>query len=512
MPPSGRSFTDLGLQKWAVDTLAELSIETPTAVQDKCIPLVLGGKDVCGTACTGSGKTAAYALPILQALCADPYGVFAVVVAPTREIAVQVTDQFKVLGGSFSVDVLTLIGGVENHPQQKVLERRPPIVVATPGRLLDTLKVPHVVNGFRKLRYLVLDEADRLLDESFQETMDGIFKILRRCNPTRYQLLLFSATLSSLSLDQHDVLKRIGWDKRGYEVVDTGETEEGIYTSATGLTEAYISVPDKVKLATLAEVLDCTAEKGQEEKENPFDFTWKSAIVFCASCQECEVVRLTLQELGLPVVSINSLLEQKQRTESLSMFKMGKGRILIATDVASRGLDIPHVDLVVNYDLPKLTKTYVHRAGRTARAGRTGCCLSVCERSDLRTIKKFESHVGKKFKKWSYNEDAVLDTLEVVVAARTRAKMSVNQRFGEMLREREESKVRRNIQSEVTEEKESHKTKRNSNKRSRSERRARRGGAGDGAPANTPAKDNNNAPAKDTPAKKKRKIAKKPSA
>eukprot|EP01063_Lacrimia_lanifica_P038078 TRINITY_DN799_c0_g1_i1.p1 TRINITY_DN799_c0_g1~~TRINITY_DN799_c0_g1_i1.p1 ORF type:complete len:536 (+),score=205.93 TRINITY_DN799_c0_g1_i1:59-1666(+) len=441
---AGDTFGELGLAEWVERTLSGLSIVTPTQIQRRSIPLVLQGKDVCGTACTGSGKTAAYALPILHTLAKDPYGVYACVMAPTREITMQVADQFRIFGATFDVQVLTLVGGVENQPQQRVLERRPPIVVATPGRLKDTLALHDTAKCFRRLKYLVFDEADRLLDESFEETVDEILALLGKA---RYQLLLFSATLSAEALSQSNQLKRIGWDKRDFTVVDTGETEESIYTSAGGLTELYVFMPAAVKLCYLVNILEGT-------KQIP----WQSAMVFVASCRECEVVRLTLQELGLPVCSINSLLTQKQRMDNLSMFKLGRAKILVGTDVASRGLDIPKVDLVLNYDIPKLSKTYVHRAGRTARAGRSGRCCSLVTPLDIKNLQKIESHVSKKFDCVRLSEEKCNDLLDVVVAARTRAKLSVNQNFGERLRENEARRERapRDLRREAKQEAASH--------------------------------------------------------
>ena len=487
------TFEGLGLGKWAVQTLAGLSITTPTSVQVQSIPKILSGRDVCGTACTGSGKTAAYALPILQQLHTDPYGVFAVVIAPTREITMQIADCFRVMGSSFSVNVLTLVGGVEQQPQQRALERRPPVVVATPGRLCDTMQVHNTMDCFRKLRFLVLDEADRLLDESFQETIDTILKMLRRVK-SRYQLLLYSATLSVASLEQNSDLKRLGWHKRPYDVVDTGETEETLYTSAENLTECFMVVPDEVKLCSLVDMLE-----GERT-----DVRWKSCIIFVASCRECEVVRLTLQELGLPVVSINSLLEQRQRTDSLSMFKLGQAKILVATDVASRGLDIPKVDLVLNYDLPRLSKNYVHRAGRTARAGKSGQCVCIATRSDLSRVRKFERHVNKTFAELRCDRDTCADLMDVVVAARTRAKLSVNQRFGDRLREHEDNRVVRDLKREVKEEEATH-VARGGRQRPASAPPAAKRAKTDAAPAQKPkpkAKANKAAPAG---AKKKKK-------
>ena len=422
------NFKVLGVAEWAVESLKAVKIIKPTPVQVMSIPKILRGDDVCGTACTGSGKTAAYAVPILQKLAVDPYGVFATVITPTREITMQVADQFKAFGASFKVHVLTLVGGVEQTPQQRELGRRPPIVVATPGRLRDTLEVHGIIQSFRKLKFLVLDEADRILDDSFKSTIDDIFRLL---SPARYQLLLFSATLSPTSLAEANSLSRIGWDKKAYTTVDVGETEESIYTSAANLQEEYIYVQHEVKLCYLGKIMEGVPE-----------IPWKSCMVFAASCRECEVVRLTLQELGLPVVSLNSLLNQKQRLDSLSMFKLGVAKILVATDVASRGLDIPKVDLVIHYDMPKLSKTYIHRAGRTARAGKSGRCLSMITPHSYSAMKKIETHIGKIIKQVRISDDDAADLLDIVVAARTRAKLSVNQNFGDRLRENEGRKSR----------------------------------------------------------------------
>eukprot|EP00755_Sulcionema_specki_P008324 Sspe_Gene.40601::Locus_19624_Transcript_1_1_Confidence_1.000_Length_2020::g.40601::m.40601/K14778/DDX49, DBP8; ATP-dependent RNA helicase DDX49/DBP8 len=429
------TFSEINIEPWLVKTLETLSIVKPTPVQRMAIPLILAGRDVCSTACTGSGKTAAFALPIIQTLAKDPYGVYALTLTPTRELAQQVADQFRVFGSSFRVHVTTLLGGVEQQGQQRELERRPPIVVATPGRLRDTLKVHGVIRMFRRLRYLVFDEADRMLDESFEETIDDILTMLGPS--TNRQTLLFSATVSADELAKSGALRRLRWETdsgvKDFSVVDTGQTEEGVYETARGLTEQCIFMPKAAKLCYLCHLIEDTR------------FPWRSGMIFVGSSRECEVVRHTMQELGLPVVSINSLLSQKQRSTSLTLFRLGKARLLVATDVASRGLDIPRVDLVINYDLPKLAKTYMHRAGRTARKDQEGRVVSLVTEGDVRAVHRIEKFTGRKWSKLDVDEEKCAEMFEDVLAARTRAKVNINHQFGERLREAEERKAPRDM-------------------------------------------------------------------
>eukprot|EP01065_Artemidia_motanka_P053318 TRINITY_DN9868_c0_g1_i1.p1 TRINITY_DN9868_c0_g1~~TRINITY_DN9868_c0_g1_i1.p1 ORF type:complete len:652 (+),score=165.97 TRINITY_DN9868_c0_g1_i1:52-1956(+) len=421
------TFPALGLSTGLCNTLQTLSIVTPTPVQREAIPLVIQGRDICATACTGSGKTAAFALPILDALAKDPYGVFALCLTPARELAQQVAEQFSAFGARFGVQVMTLVGGLQHLGQQRKLETRPHIVVGTPGRVRATLDIGETKKMFRRLRYLVIDEADRILDGSFDADIEAISAYLPSASRGR-QTLLFSATLSEESLRQDGALRRIGWGAdHKYAVVDTGEREDSLYKTADKMTEMYAFVPMAVKLCALVYLLsESTAVR------------WRSCMVFVSSCRECEVVRMSLQELGLPVVSIDSLLPQRSRQESLVMFKLGDARILVGTDVASRGLDIPRVDLVVNYDVPNLSRNYVHRAGRTARAGRAGSVISIVTERDVRRLHRIEAHIGRKLQEFRMPDSKVTELLDDVTQARTRAKVNVNQQFGDRLREAED--------------------------------------------------------------------------
>ncbi|KAG7597228.1 Helicase C-terminal [Arabidopsis suecica] len=388
------NFEGLGLAEWAVETCKELGMRKPTPVQTHCVPKILAGRDVLGLAQTGSGKTAAFALPILHRLAEDPYGVFALVVTPTRELAFQLAEQFKALGSCLNLRCSVIVGGMDMLTQTRSLVSRPHIVITTPGRIKVLLENnPDVPPVFSRTKFLVLDEADRVLDVGFQDELRTIFQ----CLPKSRQTLLFSATMTSnlQTLLEHSSNKAYFY-----------EAYEGLKTVDT-LTQQFIFEDKDAKELYLVHILSQMEDKGI-----------RSAMIFVSTCRTCQRLSLMLDELEVENVAMHSLNSQSLRLSALSKFKSGKIPILLATDVASRGLDIPTVDLVINYDIPRNPRDYVHRVGRTARAGRGGLAVSIITETDVKLIHKIEEEVGKKME--PYNKKIITDSLEVTKVSKAK--------------------------------------------------------------------------------------------
>ena len=364
-------------------------------IQEQAIPLALSGRDVIGLAETGSGKTAAFALPILQALISTPQSLFALIIAPTRELAYQISQQFEALGSVIGVRCVTVVGGMyvfihqfgsitkpayantdtDSNPRDMVaqsiaLSKKPHIVVATPGRLLDHLES---TKGFslRQLKFLVMDEADRLLDLDFGPVLDKILKVLPREGRRTH---LFSATMSS----KVESLQRASLQNPVRVSISTSSHQ----TVAT-LLQTFLLIPHKDKDLYLVYLLSDM-------------LAGLTAIIFARTVNETQRIAYLLRALGLSAIPIHGQLSQSARLGALGKFR-GKSRsILVATDVAARGLDIPSVDCVLNYDLPDDSKTYVHRVGRTARAGKSGRAISFVTQYDAEIWLRIEHALGKR--------------------------------------------------------------------------------------------------------------------
>nr|CCC94109.1 putative ATP-dependent DEAD/H RNA helicase [Trypanosoma congolense IL3000] len=439
-------FEALGIQQWLSKQCAYMGLHQPTPIQKLCIPAILADKCVVGGAATGSGKTAAFALPVLQKLAEDPYGVFALVLTPSRELAYQILDQFVAFGAPFHVRAALLIGGVPHEQQLSVLQGRPHIVVATPGRLKFLLAhFTEASKAFSHLRFLILDEADRLTSDDIEDDVEDVVNRLPPARPTR-RALLFTATLERrlMVVEDGGWLSRLGIsvDKHHLEVHATntvlsasdmaslgriagqdgsGDSVGTHSTVASSLRQTYLFIPNVVKLAYLVAAL---RSAGPDQ----------TTIVFTNSCIRCEIVRLTLQLLGFPVCSLNSIISQKHRIDNLAQFKLGITRILVATDIASRGLDIPSVGLVMHYDIPKQATTYLHRVGRTARAGRDGLSVALVTEHDITLVKQIERKIRCTMKLWNakgVDETSVLKLLDEVSGAKVQAKLQVEDQFGE---------------------------------------------------------------------------------
>ncbi|XP_061356438.1 DEAD-box ATP-dependent RNA helicase 36-like [Gastrolobium bilobum] len=413
------TFADLGLSEWVVKTCKELGMRKPRPVQSTCIPRVLEGRHVFGIDETGSGKTAAFALPILHRLAEHPFGVFALVVTPTRELAFQLAEQFRALGSSLHPRISVVVGGMDMLKQTKELVARPHLVIATPGRIKLLLQDnPDIPPIFSRTKFLVLDEADRVLDVGFQEELKVIFQ----CLPENRQNLFFSATSTSN-------LQKLR--ERYQDKLYVYEAYEGLKTVET-LEQQVIFIPKKVKEVYLMHILSKMEDMGI-----------RSAIVFISTCRDCHRLNLMLEVLDQEAAALYSFKSQTQRLDALHQFKSGKVSILLATDVASRGLDIPTVDLVINFDVPRFPRDYIHRVGRTARAGRGGLALSLVTQNDIDLVREIEALIDRQLEMIEYKENEVLSLMKKVFSAKNVAEMKMMEDgFDEKAKERKKQKLK----------------------------------------------------------------------
>lgn len=371
----------------------KIGFKNPTIIQEQSIPSALQGRDIIGLAQTGSGKTAAFALPILHRLMDDPQPYYAVVLAPTRELAIQIAEQFEGLGSVIGVKCAVVVGGVDMMAQAITLSRKPHIIVATPGRLVDHLEN---TKGFSlsKLKYLVLDEADRLLDLDFGTEIDKLLKVI----PRERNTFLFSATMTT----------KVAKLQRA-SLTDPVKVEvSSKYATVSTLIQNYLFIPAKLKDTYLTYLLN--------------DLAGSTAIVFVSTCANAQRLALMLRNLGFPAIPIHGQLTQAHRLGALNKFKTGDRNILIATDVASRGLDIPAVDVVINFDVPTHSKDYIHRVGRTARAGRSGKSVTLVTQYDIEMYQRIEELIGKKLDLYpNVQEEAIAILQERVQEAQRHA-------------------------------------------------------------------------------------------
>lgn len=430
------SFKDVGLCDWICASTAAVGYKRPTDIQSACIPAILDGRDVLACAETGSGKTAAFVLPMLQILSQDPYGIFALVLTPTRELAIQIAEQIAALGASLSVTVCLAIGGLNIIEQGIQLAKRPHFVIATPGRLrhhLESAQPPNIA----KAQFLVLDEADRLLSLGFSTELEII---ISKMGPKR-RTLLFSATLTSTLEDLEKLALK--------EALRFDLTSQRRIPST--LVQQYLFMPSKVKICFLVAVLNKFIDLNQKENEDSDEEDKKkkkkmkgkkdkkgipevgstsklqsSIIIFVESCHKCHEISEVLKALDIECVALHSMLPQSSRLASLGKFKSMSEKILVATDVASRGLDIPTVDLVINFDLPRVCSDYVHRVGRTARAGRGGQSISFVTQYDIELLHGVEEHIGTKMDLYpTVKNDDIVQLLNPISKAMQTVKLNI---------------------------------------------------------------------------------------
>lgn len=354
--PAG--FDGMGISSHLLQALQRMKIITPTPIQHQSIPVGLEGKDILGIAQTGTGKTLAFGIPVLQRL--DGFPGRALIVLPTRELAQQVNDTLVPLGRIFGLHTAILIGGVPMYTQARDLLRRPRIIIATPGRLIDFLEQGRV--RLNDTNIFVLDEADRMFDMGFAPQLNRIVKML----PKQRQTLLFSATMPPAVLKLATAVMAM---PVRIEVAPSGTTVKEVEQ------EIFIIRRD-AKLSLLEKLLQDIAG---------------TVLVFLRTKHGARKTTQTLKLMGHKVAEIHSNRSQSQRREALHGFKTGRYRILVATDIAARGLDVHDIEAVINFDLPGNSEDYVHRIGRTGRAGKKGRAISFAtpdQRSEIRSIER----------------------------------------------------------------------------------------------------------------------------
>ncbi|RKP37339.1 P-loop containing nucleoside triphosphate hydrolase protein [Dimargaris cristalligena] len=397
-----QGFLELGLDPWLVQALAQMTIHHPTEIQRECIPPTLAGRDIIGGAKTGSGKTAAFALPIIQKLSEEPFGVFALVLTPTRELAFQIADQFRVLGKYIKMRTQVVVGGADIATQVASLVNRPHIVVATPGRLGDLIRTANDALHLSHLQFLVMDEADRLLGPSFQDDLHLIFDRI----PKKRQTLLYTATMNDTLLSLQNQTE----DPARKPFVHVCPND---IATVSSLVQTYVLAPSQVRETYLFYLLT------QRDLAN------HSTIIFVTKCVSSELLRLLLRHLKIKCASLHSQMTLNERRDSVRRFRSGEIPVLIATDVASRGLDIPTVRLVINYELPLDPTTYIHRVGRTARAGLGGRAVSIVSERDLHLVKQIEERVKCQMQKQRVVESKVSEFMSFVNTAKRAANMLI---------------------------------------------------------------------------------------
>jgi len=380
-------FATLGLDAALVDALATLGYEEPTPIQREAIPPLLAGRDVLGQAATGTGKTAAFALPLLQRIGAhedESPAVRALVLVPTRELAMQVAEAIHRYGKGLGTHVLPIYGGQSIQQQLRALRRGVDVIVATPGRALDHIRRGSV--NLESVRVVVLDEADEMLDMGFADDLEAILDAL----PAVRQTALFSATIPSRIASIAETHLQ---DPIRVRIAREAIAREG----APRVRQVAYVVPRQYKTAALGRVLDM---------ESP-----SSAIVFCRTRTEVDELSETLVGRGYRAEPLHGGLSQEQRDRVMQRFRDGATELLIATDVAARGLDIKHLSHVVNYDVPSAPDAYVHRIGRTGRAGREGVAITLAEPREHRLIRNIEQVIKQRIS---------VEALPTVVDLRTR--------------------------------------------------------------------------------------------
>lgn len=364
-------FSKLGLSEELINVLVEQKYTQPYQIQKEAIPAILEGKDILGIAQTGSGKTASFVLPILQkfqdGVSSKNRHVKALVLVPTRELAIQVNDVFQVLGSKLPhhVKSLAVYGGVSINPQMIALQGVE-ILVATPGRLLELISTNAV--SLSAIKFLVIDEADKMLNLGFKEEMTKIFNLL----PKTRQNLLFSATLSD----------------------DLNNINKGLLRNPF-----VVKIEEEIKDLDLIKQF---AYHISEEKKGPLlryiikSQKIKQVLIFTSSVHRADAVALKLNQNGIDAFAIHSKKSQEGRNEALHFFKTGKVKVLVATDLMSRGIDIKFLPYVINYELPRSPKDYIHRIGRTGRAESSGEAISLISPEEEHHFKVIQKKMGKR--------------------------------------------------------------------------------------------------------------------
>jgi len=409
-------FRELSLSEARLAAIEALGWTEPTPIQWKAIPPALEGRDVVGVAQTGTGKTGAFMIPALEKVEAGQ-GLQILVLCPTRELAQQVAEDTHALAKGTSHRVDSIVGGVAYGPQEKALKEGYEIIVATPGRFIDHMQKRRV--DLSRLGTLVLDEADRMLDMGFRPQIEDIRKGIKE----KPQVLLFSATMPH---GVHALALQLTREAVWLEAAPSGTTAEGI-------TELVYSVKPEKKPDLLLKLLE---ESG-----------WAQVLVFCRTKAGADALKTRLERGGIRADAMHSDRQMRHRTKALERFAEGRVRVLVATDIAQRGLDVEGITHVVNYDVPLDPEDYVHRIGRTARAGATGTAVTFLTAADLGAMKTLEYHLGRTLDRvhlpeFDYAGAPVReDRAAAKRGARSRSPLGMGSRLGEALSEEELERI-----------------------------------------------------------------------
>ncbi|MBC5625280.1 DEAD/DEAH box helicase [Clostridium sp. NSJ-49] len=363
-------FKDLNIIEPILKAIEESGYEKPTPIQEQSIPSILGGRDILGCAQTGTGKTAAFSIPILQRISEEKMVnnervLKALIVAPTRELAIQIGENVATYSKHLDIKSTVIFGGVNQSSQVRKIKSGIDVLIATPGRLIDLSNQRHV--DLKNVKYFVLDEADRMLDMGMIHDVKRIISKL----PKERQNLLFSATMPK------EVMKLVNSILKNPVKVEVQPVSSTVDIISQG---AYM-VSKKNKKSLLVHLLK--------------DESIKSVIVFSRTKHGANKIAKDLNNVGIEAAAIHGNKSQNQRQLALNNFKEGSLRVLVATDIAARGIDVDELSHVINYDLPDVPETYVHRIGRTGRAGREGVAITLCDSEELEIFRRIEKVIGK---------------------------------------------------------------------------------------------------------------------
>ncbi len=364
------SFQSLGLSDALLKAVSKKGYTTPSPIQEKAIPPILEGKDVLASAQTGTGKTAGFTLPMLQLLTKTPAQrrrpIRALVLTPTRELAAQVYDNVKEYSAFLDMKSTVIFGGVNQKPQVRTLRQGVDILIATPGRLLDLINQGEL--SLSKIEFLVLDEADRMLDMGFVRDIKKVISLV----PKKRQTLLFSATFSK-------EIKALASSMLNHPILVEATPEN---TTAEKVDQTTYRVDKSKKTALVTKLID--------------DGNWDQVLIFTRTKHGANRLSQKLDKAGITSAAIHGNKTQNARTKALDGFKKGRIRVLVATDIAARGLDIPLLPYVINYELPNVPEDYVHRIGRTGRAGASGNAISLVGVDEMEYVRGIEKLLGER--------------------------------------------------------------------------------------------------------------------
>ncbi len=407
------TFQGLGVSEKFCVAIESLGWERPTPVQSKAIPACIDGHDIVGIAQTGTGKTGAFMIPCLQKIKAHK-GFQVLVLCPTRELAQQVCDDTRAIAKGTKIRSVAIYGGVGYGPQLDAFQKGVEVITATPGRFLDHMGSGKV--NLDSIRTLIFDEADRMLDMGFRPQIESVLKEM----PRNRQTMLFSATMPQ---GVHDLASRITRDAIWIEIAPSG-------TKADGITELVYSVKPEMKSDLLLRLLE--------------NADWEQVLVFTRTKAGADALKARLDKHGIQTEAMHSNLGMSDRKKALERFSDKKVRVLVATDIAQRGLDVEGISHVVNYDVPQDPEDYTHRIGRTARAGAVGTAVTFLAAGDLGAFKSLTYHIGRDLERIHISEFDYAGTPKVVPSnssERSRSQTGIGSRTPDELTEEELAKL-----------------------------------------------------------------------